>query len=147
MVPVRPSPAPMIRSANFNLLPEYGFYTSPFSRRAKLWKCAPVAGGRSVAHPLGLRRRFVDRSHFPVRLRHSTELNEVRVLCNSLLLNDGKLPIDKLPGWPNSAGGSMKLSPEKSVPKLEVGDDVKLSEADFVRLCNAFFAEIEKRYL
>src|SRR5579884_2995913 len=30
-------------------------------------------------------------------------LNEVRVLCNSLLLNGGKLQVEKLPGWPNSA--------------------------------------------
>ena len=30
-------------------------------------------------------------------------LNEVRVLCNSIQLNQGKLQVDKLPGWPNSA--------------------------------------------
>jgi hypothetical protein len=35
-------------------------------------------------------------------------LNEVRVLCNSILLNEGKLQVDKLPGWPNSAGASLK---------------------------------------
>jgi hypothetical protein len=74
-------------------------------------------------------------------------LNEVRVLCNSILLNHGKLQVDKLPGWPNSAGGSIKLPPEKSVLKLRAGELVKLSEADFVRLAKAFFEEIEKRYL
>lgn len=73
-------------------------------------------------------------------------LNEVRVLCNSILLNQGKLQVDKLPGWPNSAVASLKLPPEKSMLRLRVGDDVKLSEADFVRLSNAFFAEIEKKY-
>lgn len=73
-------------------------------------------------------------------------LNEVRVLCNSILLNRGKLQVDKLPGWPNSAVASIKLPPETSVLKLRAGDDVKLSEADFVRLAEAFFAEIEKRY-
>ena len=73
-------------------------------------------------------------------------LNEVRVLCNSILLNRGKLQVDKLPGWPMSAGASIKLPPEKSVLKLRVGDDVKLSEADFVRLYKAFFAEIKKKY-
>jgi hypothetical protein len=73
-------------------------------------------------------------------------LNEVRVLCNSILLNQGKLQVDKLPGWPNSAVASHKLPPEKSMLKLRVGDDVKLSEADFVRLSKAFFAEIEKKY-
>jgi hypothetical protein len=53
--------------------------------------------------------------------------------------------VDKPPGWPNSAGASIKLSPEKSVLKLGVGADVKLSEADFVRRPKAFFAEIEKK--
>lgn len=74
-------------------------------------------------------------------------LNEVRVLCNSILLNNGKLQVDKLPGWPNSAGASIKLSPAKAVLKLKVGDNVKMSEADFVRLAKAFFAEMEKKYL
>ena len=74
-------------------------------------------------------------------------LNEVRILCNSLLLNQGKLQVNKLPGWPMSASGSIKLPPEKSVLKLKVGDEVKLNEADFQRLAEAFFAEIERRYL
>jgi len=73
-------------------------------------------------------------------------LNEVRLLCNAILLNQGKL-VDKLPGWPNSAGAGIKLTPEKSVLKLKVGDEVKLTEADFVRLSKAFFAEMEKKYL
>lgn len=74
-------------------------------------------------------------------------LNEVRVLCNSLLYNQGKLQVEKRPGWPNSAVSSLKQPPEKSVLKLKVGDDVRLGEADFVRLAKAFFSEIEKRYL
>ena len=74
-------------------------------------------------------------------------LNEVRVLCNSILLNQGKLQLDKLPGWPNSAGPSIKLPPEKSVLKLKVGDEITLSEADFVRLAEAFFAELERKFL
>jgi hypothetical protein len=74
-------------------------------------------------------------------------LNEVRVLCNSLLLNAGKVQIDTLPGWPNSASASLKLPREVSVLKLEPGDKVSLSEVDFVRLSKAFFAELEMRYL
>ena len=35
----------------------------------------------------------------------------------------------------------------KSLLKLKVGEEVRLTEADFVRLCEAFFAEIERRYL
>jgi hypothetical protein len=74
-------------------------------------------------------------------------LNEVRVLCNSLLLNQGRVQVDKQPGWPMSAGSSLKLPPEKSMLKLKVGDEVELSETDFVRLSTAFFTELEKRYL
>jgi hypothetical protein len=74
-------------------------------------------------------------------------LNEVRVLCNSLLFNRGKLQVEKLPDWPNSAGSSLKLPPDKSVLKLKAGDTIALTHAEFVRLADAFFAEIEKRYL
>lgn len=73
-------------------------------------------------------------------------LNEVRILCNSILLNEGRLQVEKLAGWPNSAGSGMKLPPEKSVLKLKPGDQVQLSESDFVRLCKAFFEQIDNRY-
>jgi len=73
-------------------------------------------------------------------------LNEVRVLCNSLLLNGGKLQVERLPGWPNSAVSNLTLPPEKSVLGLKPGDEVRLTEADFVRLSKAFFAELEKRF-
>lgn len=68
------------------------------------------------------------------------------MLCNSILLNQGKLQVEKLPGWPNSAGSGIRLSPEKSVLKLKPGEEVKVIETDFVRLSNAFFDELEKRY-
>jgi len=74
-------------------------------------------------------------------------LNEVRVLCNSILLNNGKLQVDKLPGWPSSAISSLTLPPETSVLKLRPGDQVKLTEADFVGLSKAFFAELDRKYL
>src|SRR5207249_3219271 len=73
-------------------------------------------------------------------------LNEVRVLCNSILLNRGKLQGDKLPGWPNSAVAGIKLPPEQSVLKLNPTDEVRLSKADFERLSKAFFAELEKKF-
>ena len=73
-------------------------------------------------------------------------LNEVRVLCNSLLLNQGRLQVDRLPGWPNSASTGMELPPERSVLKLKVGEEVRLNESDFVRLSKAFFAELEKKF-
>lgn len=73
-------------------------------------------------------------------------LNEVRVLCNSILLNGGKLQVDKLPGWPNSAVAGLKLPPERSVLKIRPGDAIRLLLVDFVELADAFFAELEKRY-
>ena len=63
-------------------------------------------------------------------------LNEVRVLCNSLLNNGGVLAADK----------QIKLDPAASISKYQVGDEIKLSETDFIRLAKAFFAEIERRY-
>ena len=60
--------------------------------------------------------------------------NEVRVLCNSILLNQRKLQFDKLPGWPNSAGSGIKLPPEKSLLKLKLGEEVRLDRS---RLCAA----------
>jgi hypothetical protein len=63
-------------------------------------------------------------------------LNEVRVLCNSLLNNGGVIAADK----------QIKLDPASSILKYRVGDEIKLSEADFVLLAKAFFAEIESKY-
>jgi hypothetical protein len=36
---------------------------------------------------------------------------------------------------------------EKSLLKLKPGDEINLTEADFVRLSEDFFAEMEKRFL
>ena len=73
-------------------------------------------------------------------------LNEVRILSNSILYNAGKLQIEKLADWPKSAVSSLTLPPDRSVLGLRAGDEVRLTEADFVRLSDAFFAEIETRY-
>lgn len=74
-------------------------------------------------------------------------LNEVRVLCNSLLFNGGKFQVERNKDWPTSAGGTVKLVREKSVLGLKNGDTVALTEADFVKLSKAFFSELEKRYV
>ncbi len=46
----------------------------------------------------------------------------------------------------NSAVSGLKLPPEKSLLKIQVGDEVRLTEGDFVRLSKAFLSEIEKKY-
>ncbi len=45
------------------------------------------------------------------------------------------------------ADKTIKYDPTKSVLKSRVGDEIKLNEADYMRLSSAFFAEIESRYL
>jgi hypothetical protein len=65
--------------------------------------------------------------------KDGSPLNEVRVLCNSLMFHDGRLRADK----------SIKLSPAASVLKLQVGDEIRLNENDFRALGDASFAEIE----
>ena len=62
-------------------------------------------------------------------------MNEVRVLCNSMLLHDNVMTAD----------GSIKLQPAKSVLKLLYDDAIALNEANFVAVSTAFFDEIERR--
>ena len=64
-------------------------------------------------------------------------LNEVRLLCTSILENRSVMVADK----------SIKYSPEQSVLKYRVGDNIQLNEGDFVLISKAFFAEIRKKYL
>ena len=64
-------------------------------------------------------------------------LNEVRVLCTSMLEHQNVMTADK----------TIKLIPANSVLKYQFGDEIKLTEADFVRLSTAFFAEMETRFL
>jgi hypothetical protein len=64
-------------------------------------------------------------------------LNEVRILCNSMMNNNNKMCADK----------TIKFNPAKSVLKYQVGDEIKLNKAGFLQLSNAFFAEIESKYL
>jgi len=64
-------------------------------------------------------------------------LNEVRIICDSLLNHHGIMRGDK----------QIKLTPERSVLKLNVGDPIRLTEEEFERLSAAFFAELERRFL
>jgi hypothetical protein len=78
---------------------------------------------------------FVHRSR-TLEQKDGNPLNEVRMLCNSVLQNRGVLAADK----------TIKFNPAKSVVKLQVGDAIKLTEADFVHLSKAFFSEIEAKF-
>jgi hypothetical protein len=63
-------------------------------------------------------------------------LNEVRMLCSSILENRGVLAADK----------TVKYKADDAVLKLEVGDEIRVDEARFGELAKAYFFEIEKRF-
>ena len=63
-------------------------------------------------------------------------LNEVRIICDSLITNNGVMRSDK----------QIKLAPERSVVGLKVGDPIRLTQADFERLSLAFISELERRF-
>ncbi|HEY6284360.1 MAG TPA: hypothetical protein VIX20_01750 [Ktedonobacteraceae bacterium] len=79
---------------------------------------------------------FVHRLRF-IEGKDGNPLNEVRVLCNSMLNNKNIMCADN----------TIKLNPATSVLKYKVGDEITLSEAEFLRLFKAFFAEIEMKYM
>jgi hypothetical protein len=78
---------------------------------------------------------FVHRAR-TMELKDGNPLNEVRVLCSSMMLNDGILAVDK----------TIKLKPGTSILGYQAGDEIKLDESGFTRLAEAFFTEIERKY-
>jgi hypothetical protein len=64
-------------------------------------------------------------------------LNEVRLLAASLLTNDGVLATEK----------SITYQPEASVVGLAPGDAIALTRDDLGRLADAYFRELEARYV
>lgn len=85
---------------------------------------------------LALDRYFVHRVR-PVTGKDGNPLNEVELIGDSLMNNDGVL----------GSSNVIKLIPEQSVVKLHVGDSIRLTEEEFERLSAAFFAEIERKFL
>ncbi len=79
---------------------------------------------------------FVHRAR-TLELKDGNPLNEVRVICNSLLQNGGLMV----------KGNSIKLDPAKAVLGLRVGDEILLDEAGFRRLSQAFFTELERKFM
>ena len=74
-------------------------------------------------------------------------LNEVRVLSNSMLQNENIMSTSYSKPMASALGDkSIKLSPDKSVLKHQFGDEIKLTEADFLRISEAFFEEIERKF-
>jgi hypothetical protein len=85
---------------------------------------------------LALEGSFVHRLRTK-ELKDGNPLNEVRVLATSIMSNGGVLAADK----------QIKLKPDSSVLGLDVGDPIALDAYDFTRLSDAFFAEIQRKYI
>ena len=112
------------------------------ARAAKKTKAAPLGKALAAFEPEFFNNMvLVLDSFFTHRLRgvegkDGNPLNEVRILCASLVENDGRLALDK----------TIKWKPEQSVLGYAAGDEIRVTEADFVRLAEAFFAEIEQKF-
>ena len=79
---------------------------------------------------------FVHRSR-TIEGKDGNPLNEVRVLCTSMLLHGDIVTVEK----------AIKLEPDTSVLGMRAGDRVSLSEAAFVGLSKAYFDEIERKFV
>ncbi len=85
---------------------------------------------------LVLDRPFVHRIR-PVTGKDCNPLNEVELLVESLLTNQGRLLSSKVIKW----------IPEDTVTGLNPGDTINLSEDGFKDLATAFFATLESKFL
>jgi hypothetical protein len=84
---------------------------------------------------LAVDRCFVHRTR-AIEGKDGNALNEVRMLCTSILEGGGVLTADK----------TIKYKPEASVLKLDVGDEIRIDAAQFRQLLKAFIREIELKF-
>lgn len=85
---------------------------------------------------LALDRAFVHRVR-PVTGKDGTPLNELELLAESLMNNDGVL----------RGNDVIKYVPDASILKLELVDRIELTAGQFERLAEAVLAEIESKFL
>ena len=85
---------------------------------------------------LVLDRFFVHRIR-PVAGKDGNPLNEVELLAESLINNNGMLRSSTV----------IKLIPDQSVLKLHPGDPIRVTQKDFERLSAAFLTDLEAKFL
>jgi hypothetical protein len=85
---------------------------------------------------LALDRPFVHRIR-PVTGKDGNPLNEVEMLCDSLMNHAGVLQASKV----------IKLVPSTSVTGIEFGASIQLDRDQFGRVATAFFDELQTRFL
>lgn len=84
---------------------------------------------------LALDRYFVHRLRGK-ELKDGNPLNEVRMLCTSLLEHGGVFTADP----------TIKYAADKAVLKLKIGDRIALTEGQFQKLAEAFFADLRTKF-
>jgi hypothetical protein len=85
---------------------------------------------------LALDRRFVHRLRVTTG-KDGTPLNELELMTESLMNNDGVLRGNKV----------IKLVPAETVLRIEPGEPIALSAAQFERLSDAVLAEIRAKFV
>jgi hypothetical protein len=69
--------------------------------------------------------------------KNGNPLNEVELLSDSLINNGGEL----------RGNNVIKYKAENAVLKLEPGDQIRLTQPQFERLADAFFADLETKFV
>ncbi len=82
-----------------------------------------------------LDRCFVHRSR-TIEGKDGNPMNQVRMLCDSILENDGVLAANK----------TIRFDVAKSILKCKPGDPIEVSVAEFVALAEAYLASIERTF-
>jgi hypothetical protein len=85
---------------------------------------------------LVLDRYYVHRLRM-VTGKDGNPLNEVELICDSLMNNDGIL----------RGKNVIKYIPDQSVVKQNIGDKIRLTAEEFERLSAAFFEDLERKFL
>lgn len=85
---------------------------------------------------LALDAFFVHRSRTLER-KDGNPLNEIRVLCSSMLQHDDVMTADR----------GIKLVPERSVLRIPYGETITVTDEGFAALSTAFFDEIERTFV
>jgi hypothetical protein len=83
-----------------------------------------------------LENSFMHRSR-TIEKKDGNPLNEVRVLCSSMLSNGGRMAADK----------TIKMDPARSILRYRVGDEIAVRDDDFGPLAAAFFVDLENKFL
>jgi hypothetical protein len=84
---------------------------------------------------LALDRYFVHRTR-ALEKKDGNPLNEVRMLCTSITEGHDTLQADS----------TIKYDPARSVLKLRIGDEIRLSVDGFRKLSRAFFDDLHEKF-